>query len=180
MLAGKTLLVGCPLGALASLDVDSVCFARFVCDCDWDMLSVSEAVPSSCFAAIFRFGGIATDVKRCDRSVFHTRMLWVRVYFATRSRLTHTTSNGQSVSMLTHREFSAWIVSDGRPIPEYLHTIDKNASKVSCWIPSEAGKVRYGEKYNSCHLIVVGDATDLFYSLERCGITRTFVCLYLA
>jgi hypothetical protein len=44
--------------------------------------------------------------------------------------------------MLTHRGFSAWIVVDGNPLPEYLITVDENAHKVSCWIPSEEGKVR--------------------------------------
>ncbi|KAI9570454.1 hypothetical protein HD554DRAFT_2082193 [Boletus coccyginus] len=42
--------------------------------------------------------------------------------------------------MLTHREFSAWIVSEDKSLPEYLVAIDTNGSKVSCWIPSEAGK----------------------------------------
>ncbi|KAG6376501.1 hypothetical protein JVT61DRAFT_2494 [Boletus reticuloceps] len=42
--------------------------------------------------------------------------------------------------MITHREFSAWIVSEGRPLPEYLIAVDRNARKVSCWIPGQAGK----------------------------------------
>ncbi|EKM82546.1 hypothetical protein AGABI1DRAFT_111154 [Agaricus bisporus var. burnettii JB137-S8] len=42
--------------------------------------------------------------------------------------------------MLTHRGFSAWIVVDGHPLPEYLTTIDENAHRVTCWIPSEEGK----------------------------------------
>jgi len=43
-------------------------------------------------------------------------------------------------TMLTHRGFSAWIVVDGKPLPEYLVAIDSNANQVSCWIPSEEGK----------------------------------------
>ncbi|KAG6332672.1 hypothetical protein ID866_6417 [Astraeus odoratus] len=42
--------------------------------------------------------------------------------------------------MLTHREFSAWIVSNNQPLPEYLVAVDRKANRVSCWIPSEAGK----------------------------------------
>lgn len=45
--------------------------------------------------------------------------------------------------MLTHRGFSAWIVVDGDPLPEYLVAIDDSAHRVSCWIPSEEGKVRH-------------------------------------
>ncbi|KAI6109523.1 hypothetical protein F5141DRAFT_1115139 [Pisolithus sp. B1] len=42
--------------------------------------------------------------------------------------------------MLTHRDFSAWIVSNNQPLPEYLVAVDEKGSRVSCWIPSEAGK----------------------------------------
>ncbi|KAF8550452.1 hypothetical protein OG21DRAFT_1419644 [Imleria badia] len=42
--------------------------------------------------------------------------------------------------MITQREFSAWIVCEGKPLREYLVAVDSNASKVSCWIPSEARK----------------------------------------
>jgi hypothetical protein len=43
--------------------------------------------------------------------------------------------------MLTHRGFSAWIVSEGIPIPEYLVAVDTKLHQISCWIPSEEGKV---------------------------------------
>lgn len=43
--------------------------------------------------------------------------------------------------MLTHRGFSAWIVVDGKPLPEYLVAVDQNQHRVSCWVPSEEGKV---------------------------------------
>ncbi|KAF9246146.1 hypothetical protein BU15DRAFT_38400, partial [Melanogaster broomeanus] len=42
--------------------------------------------------------------------------------------------------MLTHRGFSAWIVSEDEQLREYLVAVDTNAHRVSCWIPSEAGK----------------------------------------
>ncbi|KAJ7087840.1 hypothetical protein C8R44DRAFT_819945 [Mycena epipterygia] len=42
--------------------------------------------------------------------------------------------------MLTHRGFSAWIVVDGKPLPEYLVAEDTKAARVSCWIPSEEGQ----------------------------------------
>ncbi|KAF8921106.1 hypothetical protein CPB85DRAFT_1269397 [Mucidula mucida] len=39
--------------------------------------------------------------------------------------------------MLTHRGFSAWIVANGKPLPEYLVAVDTAAHRISCWIPSE-------------------------------------------
>ncbi|KAK2466795.1 hypothetical protein APHAL10511_001053 [Amanita phalloides] len=41
--------------------------------------------------------------------------------------------------MLTHREFSAWVVVEGRELPEYLVAVDDEASRVSCWIIGEEG-----------------------------------------
>jgi len=43
--------------------------------------------------------------------------------------------------MPTHRGFSAWIEVEGRALPEYLVAIDDSATRVSCWISSEEGKV---------------------------------------
>lgn len=43
--------------------------------------------------------------------------------------------------MLTHREFSAWIVVEGKELPEYLVAVDSDANRVSCWIPGEEGQV---------------------------------------
>lgn len=45
--------------------------------------------------------------------------------------------------MLTHRGFSAWIVVNGQPVPEYLAAVDPVANRVSCWIPSEEGQVSF-------------------------------------
>lgn len=44
-------------------------------------------------------------------------------------------------AMLTHRGFSAWIMVDGKPLPEYLVAVDNKSHRVSCWIPSEEGQV---------------------------------------
>jgi len=61
--------------------------------------------------------------------------------------------------MLTHRGFSAWIVVDGKPLPEYLVAEDAKAAKVSCWIPGEAGQKfavhwkDHGSKIDSCSFI---------------------------
>jgi len=63
--------------------------------------------------------------------------------------------------MLTHRGFSAWIVVDGKPVPEYLVAEDTKASRVSCWIPSEAGQKfsvfwkDHGGKVDSCSFITL-------------------------
>ncbi|KAI0345128.1 hypothetical protein BDW22DRAFT_1354017 [Trametopsis cervina] len=42
--------------------------------------------------------------------------------------------------MLTHRGFSAWIVSEGKELREFETVIDPKTNKVSCWIPCELGK----------------------------------------
>jgi type VI protein secretion system component VasK len=44
--------------------------------------------------------------------------------------------------MLTYRGFSAWIMVDGKPLPEYLVAVDNKTHRISCWIPSEEGQVR--------------------------------------
>ena len=46
--------------------------------------------------------------------------------------------------MITHRNFPAWIVSGGNLLPKYLVAADESTNEVSCWIPSNGGKV-------SCH-----------------------------
>jgi len=63
--------------------------------------------------------------------------------------------------MLTYRGFSAWIVVDGKPVPEYLVAEDTKTSRVSCWIPSEAGQKfsvfwkDHGGKVDSCSFITL-------------------------
>ncbi|KAF9052904.1 hypothetical protein BJ165DRAFT_1443819 [Panaeolus papilionaceus] len=42
--------------------------------------------------------------------------------------------------MLTHRGFSAWIVSEGCTVPEYLVAVDEPTHRVSCWIPATVGE----------------------------------------
>lgn len=61
--------------------------------------------------------------------------------------------------MLTHGAFAAWIVSNNQPLPEYLVAVDHKASRVSCWIPSEAGKVRFGS--TSSESLLTGGAAIL-------------------
>jgi hypothetical protein len=43
--------------------------------------------------------------------------------------------------MLSHRGFSAYIVSGDHQLPEYLVAVDENAHRVTCWIEGEAGEV---------------------------------------
>ncbi|KAG5651992.1 hypothetical protein H0H81_006674 [Sphagnurus paluster] len=63
--------------------------------------------------------------------------------------------------MLTHRGFSAWIVVDGKPLPEYLIAINGRKNIVSCWIPSEEGKnfavhwKDHGGKVDTCSFITL-------------------------
>ncbi|KXN92220.1 hypothetical protein AN958_08673 [Leucoagaricus sp. SymC.cos] len=63
--------------------------------------------------------------------------------------------------MLTHRGFSAWIVVDGKTLPEHLVSVDDSANKVSCWIPSEEGKAftvywqDHGGKVETCGYIML-------------------------
>ena len=46
------------------------------------------------------------------------------------------------LDMLTHRGFSAWVVSNGQVLPEYLVAVDEQSHRVSCWIPGAEGHVR--------------------------------------
>ncbi|KAF5330474.1 hypothetical protein D9619_005912 [Psilocybe cf. subviscida] len=41
--------------------------------------------------------------------------------------------------MLTHRGFSAWIHSEGAPVPEYLVSMPDAKNCVNCWIPGKPG-----------------------------------------
>ena len=44
--------------------------------------------------------------------------------------------------MPTHKEFTAWIVVDGKKLPEYKVTAEEDGRKVACYIPSMPGQVR--------------------------------------
>lgn len=64
--------------------------------------------------------------------------------------------------MLTHRGFSACIVSEGKPIPEYLAAVvAEKPNTISCWIPSDVGKTfsvhwrDEGTKVHSCAFITL-------------------------
>lgn len=64
--------------------------------------------------------------------------------------------------MLTHRGFSACIISEGKQIPEYLAAVvAENPNTISCWIPSETGKTfsvywrDEGTKVHSCAFIAL-------------------------
>ncbi|KIK57678.1 hypothetical protein GYMLUDRAFT_228676 [Collybiopsis luxurians FD-317 M1] len=62
---------------------------------------------------------------------------------------------------LTHRGFSAWIVVDGLPVPEYLTAVNNKSNQVSCWIPGEEGKTfsvhwsDAGGKVDTCSFITL-------------------------
>ena len=45
--------------------------------------------------------------------------------------------------MVAYGIFTIWIEMDGQPMPEF-DVVHHSAQEVSCWIPSEAGKVRLG------------------------------------
>ena len=63
-------------------------------------------------------------------------------------RLSHTYkysigfATGFPIDMLTHRGFSAWVVSNGMVLPEHLVAVDEQCHRVSCWIPGTEGHVR--------------------------------------
>ncbi|PBK96981.1 hypothetical protein ARMGADRAFT_1163329 [Armillaria gallica] len=67
--------------------------------------------------------------------------------------------------MLTHRGFSAWIVANGKPLPEYLVAVDATNHRVSCWIPSEDGQAfavywqDHGGKIDTCSFITLDGIT---------------------
>jgi hypothetical protein len=43
--------------------------------------------------------------------------------------------------MLTHRGFSAWVVSNGKVLPEHLVAVDEQSHRVLCWISGTEGHV---------------------------------------
>jgi len=63
--------------------------------------------------------------------------------------------------MLTHRGFSAWVVSNGEVLPQYLVAVDEQAHRVSCWIPGTEGHAfdvywqDHGGKVDSCGFIIL-------------------------
>lgn len=63
--------------------------------------------------------------------------------------------------MLTHRGFSAWVVSNGEILPEYLVAVDEQSHRVSCWIPGTEGHTfdiywqDHGGHVDSCGFIVL-------------------------
>ncbi|KAK0459842.1 uncharacterized protein EV420DRAFT_1763499 [Desarmillaria tabescens] len=67
--------------------------------------------------------------------------------------------------MLTHRGFSAWIVANGKPLPEYLVAVDATNHRVSCWIPSEDGQAfavywqDHNGKIDTCSFITLDGLT---------------------
>ncbi|KAH0583727.1 hypothetical protein H2248_009334 [Termitomyces sp. 'cryptogamus'] len=77
--------------------------------------------------------------------------------------------------MLTHRGFSAWIVVDGKPLPEYLIAVDSNKNCVSCWIPSEEGKSfsvywqDHGGQVDTCSFITLDGLVVPGRFLFGCG-----------
>ncbi|KAF8911987.1 hypothetical protein CPB84DRAFT_1722392 [Gymnopilus junonius] len=63
--------------------------------------------------------------------------------------------------MLKHRGFSAWVMSNGKALPEYLVAVDEEAHRVSCWIPGKEGQTftvywqDHGGKVDSCAFIAL-------------------------
>jgi len=63
--------------------------------------------------------------------------------------------------MLTHSGFSAWVVSNGKVLPEYLVAVDEQSHRVSCWIPGTEGHTfdvywqDHGGNVDSCGFIIL-------------------------
>jgi hypothetical protein len=55
--------------------------------------------------------------------------------------------------MLHCKEFSAWVSIEGKVTEEYGVEISEDQKSVTCWIPSELGKVRTG--------VAAGDPLEL-------------------
>ena len=51
-------------------------------------------------------------------------------------------ATGFLIDMLTHRGFSAWVMSNGKVLAEHLVAVDERSHRVSCWIPGTEGHVR--------------------------------------
>lgn len=48
--------------------------------------------------------------------------------------------------------YSAWIEVDGKELSEYDVQYSDNGTRVTCWIPSEAGKVRFSASVSNDNL----------------------------
>jgi len=64
-------------------------------------------------------------------------------------------------TMLNHRGFSAWLVSDGQEMHENLVAVDDKNHRVSCWVASEPGRTftvywrDHGGKVDTCAYITL-------------------------
>ncbi|KAG7092594.1 hypothetical protein E1B28_008937 [Marasmius oreades] len=86
----------------------------------------------------------------------------------------------ESSEMLFHRGFSAWIVVNGQPLPEYLVAVNSDTHQVSCWIPSEEGQrfsvhwQDHGGNVDTCAFISLDGFIAPGRFLFGCGATSRF------
>lgn len=73
-------------------------------------------------------------------SILSSRVVSVFILRYTLPLIAHDLLDAYDV-MLTLRGFSAWIVANGTPLPEYLVAVDAAAQQISCWIPSDSNQV---------------------------------------
>jgi len=70
-------------------------------------------------------------------------------------------ASGFPTDMLTHRGFSAWVVSNGMILPEHLVAVDEQCHRVSCWIPGTEGHTfdvywqDHGGNVDTCGFIIL-------------------------
>lgn len=64
---------------------------------------------------------------------------------------------------MRHLGYEVYIESEGKTLEEYAVEVDANdEAKVSCWIPSEAGKVNMQRLVHCTHLV---STSLIFYCL---------------
>ena len=75
--------------------------------------------------------------------------------------------------MLSLNDISAWIEVDGKELEQYGIEEDVGHSQVTCWIPTQAGKVA---KQGPCHIPNLQQTSSVFPSysgtMRHTGITR--------
>ncbi|GLB34829.1 hypothetical protein LshimejAT787_0203940 [Lyophyllum shimeji] len=178
---GRTLLVGCVFAGMAS--ADATFFGLLVVFFGSSMsLSEQEALrlELDAICGYWESAGVEsvsnsgshdlrqskrdrdlTDLRSKVQPTGHPEEFHDCTLTISRARQARCSLGVLGAGMLTHRGFSAWIVVDGKPLPEYLVAVDSNANRVSCWIPSEEGKhfavhwQDHGGKVDTCAFITL-------------------------
>jgi hypothetical protein len=80
------------------------------------------------------------------------------------------TGRVSTLIMLHWKEFSAWVTIEGVEAQEYAVEVSEDEKTVTCWTPSELGKVPAALTVKATHLTLTGffHAVEIRCELEKC------------